>query len=108
MGISVGHVQPQLLICYESKGQSGPPFETKLPTITHSQRPILKPKIDPCPVNMTSKRASPFSSQIHRTRWLSLPAKVVVAEYWLPFRRSRPARAYVEARNISLAGHPQN
>jgi hypothetical protein len=81
MGISVGHVQPQLLICYESKGQSGPPFETKLPTITHSQRPILKPKIDPCPVNLTSKRASPFSSQIHRTRWLSLPAKVVVAEH---------------------------
>jgi hypothetical protein len=80
MGISVGHVQPQLLICYESKGQSGPPFETKLPTITHSQRPILKPKIDTCPVNLTSKQASPFSSQIHRTSWLSLPAKVVVAE----------------------------
>ena len=80
MGISVGHVQPQLLICYESKGQSGPPFETKLPTTTHSQRPILKPKIDTWPVNLTSKRASPFSSQIHRPRWLSLPAKVVVAE----------------------------
>jgi hypothetical protein len=80
MGISIGHVQPQLLICYEFKGQSGPPYETKHPTITHSQRPILKPKIDPCPVNLTSKRASPFSSQIHRTRWLSLPAKVVVAE----------------------------
>jgi hypothetical protein len=61
-----------LLVCDEFKGQSGPPFETKLPTITHSQRPILKPKIDPCPVNLTSKRASPFSSQIHRTRWLSL------------------------------------
>jgi hypothetical protein len=83
MGISVGHVQPQLLICYESKGQSGPPYETKHPTITHSQRPILKPKIDPCPVNLTSKRANPFSSQIHRTRWLSLPAKVVVAEQLL-------------------------
>jgi DNA-binding MarR family transcriptional regulator len=81
MGISVGHVQPQLLICYESNGQSGPPFETKLPTITHSQRPILKPKIDTCPVNLTSKQASPFSSQIHRTSWLSLPAKVVVAEH---------------------------
>jgi DNA invertase Pin-like site-specific DNA recombinase len=31
-------------------------------------------------VNLTSKQASPFSSQIHRTSWLSLPAKVVVAE----------------------------
>jgi hypothetical protein len=51
MGISVGHVQPHVLVCDEFKGQSGPPFETKLPTITHSQRPILKPKIDPCPVN---------------------------------------------------------
>jgi hypothetical protein len=81
MGISVGHVQPQLLISYEFKGQSGPPFETKHPIITHSQRPILKPKIDTCPVNLTYKRASPFSSQIHRTSWLSLPAKVVVAEH---------------------------
>jgi hypothetical protein len=91
MGISVGHVQPQLLICYESKGQSGPPFETKLPTITHSQRPILKPKIDTCPVNLTSKQASPFSSQIHRTSWLSLPDKVVVAEQMLlnPFVQRR-------------------
>ena len=31
-------------------------------------------------MDLTSKRASPFSSQIHRTSWLSLPAKVVVAE----------------------------
>jgi hypothetical protein len=94
MGISVGHVQPHLLVCDEFKGQSGPPFETKLPTITHSQRPILKPKIDPCPVNLTSKRASPFSSQIHRTRWLSLPAKVVVAEHQtqLPIHSSKSSK----------------
>jgi hypothetical protein len=80
MGISVGHVQPHLLICYESKGQSGPPFGTKHPIITRSQRPKLNPNIGTCPADLTSKRACPFSSQIHRTSWLSLPAKVVVAE----------------------------
>jgi hypothetical protein len=48
--------------------------------ISHSQRPILKPKIDTFTVNLTSKWVSPFSSQIHRKSWLSLPAKVVVAE----------------------------
>jgi len=60
MDISVGHVQPHLLICYEFKGQSGPPFGTKHPIITCSQRPKLNPNIGTC--------------------WLSLPAKVVVAE----------------------------
>jgi hypothetical protein len=87
MGISVGHVQPQLLIGYGFKGQSGPPFETRHPTITHPQRHILKPKIDTWPVNLTSRRASPSSGQIHRPRWLSLPAKVIVAEQKEPFAR---------------------
>jgi hypothetical protein len=39
-------------------------------------------------VNLTYKRASPFSGQIHRTRWLSLPDKVVVAEHTKPHPRN--------------------
>jgi hypothetical protein len=40
-------------------------------------------------VNLTYKRASPFSGQIHLTRWLSLPAKVVVAEQGSPAEGAR-------------------
>ena len=40
-------------------------------------------------MNLTYKRASPFSGQIHRTRWLSLPDKVVVAEQDLSLDREQ-------------------
>jgi hypothetical protein len=89
MGVSVGHIQPHLLICYEFKGQSRPPFETKLPKITHSQRPILKPNICACLVDLISKRATPFSCQIHRTSWLSLNRKH-------PEYQSKPAFSWVK------------
>jgi putative transposase len=108
MGVSIRHVQSHLVISYEFKGQSGPPSETKLPEITNSQRPILKPNVDTCPVNLTSKRACPFSSQIHRTSWLSLPAKVVVAEQesYVTKRRNRKAALKFLRKTMKRYGRP--